>query len=89
MGYKIVYAKTPRKLVRLLPLQSLIAVCFLLFAIIVRLSWPEGTEILREVFVSDGLSRDAQALVAMAENLASGEPMSEAVSVFCQEIFGE
>lgn len=88
MGYRIVYGKSPGKRVNFLPLQTWIALALLLFVVSVRLSWPEGTEQLQKIFVSDNLSRDAEALVAMAENLAAGKDVQEAVAVFCQEIFG-
>ena len=88
MGYKIVYGKPARKPVRLLRLQSLVAVGLLMFAICVRLSWPAGHQLLRQVLVSQQLCKEAEALVAMAEDLAAGEKVTDIVAVFCQEVFG-
>ena len=88
MGYKIIYGKKKSKPVRLLGLQTMIALILLLFSVCVRLSWPEGTAKLRETLVSQELSREAKALAAMAEDLAAGEKVSDAVAVFCQEVFG-
>lgn len=86
MGYKIIYGKDPVKKHSFTRLQGLICGFFLLFSLAVRLFWPAGSQVLRDLFVTDQLSQGAQAAVAMVEDLQQGESVSDAVSVFCQEI---
>ena len=86
MGYKIVYGQDPVKKYNFTRMQGLICGFFLLFSLAVRLFWPAGTQVLRQVFVTDRISHGAQAVIAMVEDLQQGESVSDAVSVFCQEI---
>lgn len=87
MGYKIVYSKEKSKKHKILRLQALIAAFLLLFSIYVRISWPAGRAFLQSVLVSDSLSHGAEAVMALLENLEAGDSISDAVAVFCQEIF--
>lgn len=89
MGYRIVYNQDPVKKYRFLPLQNWIAMFLFLLALVVRITWPSGAQMLREIFVPKELSREAEAVVAMVQQLQLGDSISDAVEVFCQEIFGE
>ena len=48
--------------------------------------WPEGREVLREWFYPGNAVVTRQALIHMATGLQAGEPLGEAVLVFCREI---
>ena len=87
MGYKIVYGRKPPPKRNLVRIQTLICLCLLAFALCVRLSWPEGTKVMRQVLVSEQLSQEAEAFLGMIQQVRAGEPLTDAVAVFCQEIF--
>lgn len=86
MGYKIVYEKDPPKRFVFFRIQVFCAAFLLLFVLLARVIWPEGTETLRKLLVSEQLSHGAQAVAAMIEGLEAGESLSDVVEVFCQEI---
>ena len=90
MSYRIVYGPE-RKAVKerdlsSLRFRSLIAGFLLLFALIVKLLWPEGTEVLREVMIPADLNATEQAFQCMMEDLRSGENLGDAITVFCRQI---
>lgn len=75
MGYKIVYGKPTRKSGLLwLPL-----VFFLLFALSLRMLFPEFTELLLA-------GRLTEAVSSMTDQIANGSEIADAVQTFCQEI---
>lgn len=86
MGYKIIYGQDPVKKYSFTRIQGLICCFFLLFSFTVRLFWPAGAQVLRQAFVTDQFSHGALAVMEMVEDLQQGESVSDAVSVFCQEI---
>lgn len=90
MAYRIVYGtdKPPKEKSDFswLQFQVITAVFLLLFTLSVRQLWPEGTQKLREILLPDTQSVTQSAFETLAENLASGESIGEAVTVFCQEI---
>ena len=87
MGYKIIYGskKIPKR--NFWELQTLICVFMLVLALCVRLTWPEGTQLIRQILITDTLSQDAEAFMEMLRQVGAGESLSDAVAVFCQEIF--
>lgn len=86
MGYRIYYGKEKAKKYSFLPIQTLFAALFLLLSAGVRIFWPEGTDALRQILVSEELSQSAQAFMSMVENLENGDSVADVVAVFCQEI---
>ena len=42
---------------------------------------------MRQVLVSEQLSQEAEAFLEMIQQVRAGEPLTDAVAVFCQEIF--
>lgn len=75
MGYKIVYNKPPRKH----GLLWLSFGFFLLFALCVRILFPEFTQLLLA-------GKLTAAAAAMADQVAAGMKITDAVQAFCQEL---
>lgn len=86
MSYQIVYGNKSRKKSNLIRTQVIICIFLLLLALCVRVSWPEGSEMLQNVLISDQLSHDAEAFIQFVEQIWAGEDLAEAVGLFCQEI---
>ena len=83
MGYRIVYGEDPviQKKSRL----GLWTAAFLLvFVSVVRLTWPGGTEYLRNIF--EPAPQSAEAFSEMVENVGAGQGMGEAVTAFCRSV---
>lgn len=62
------------------------AACLVLFGALTLKFWPEGAQVLQEVFLPGDAAVTRQALANMAENLKEGEAIGDAVVVFCREI---
>ena len=90
MGYKIVYGDGPKsvydKNVTGNRLRILTAACFLAFCLLVRLVWPEGVAVLRDVMLPGEETVTELAFESMLDNLRSGEPVGDALTVFCREV---
>lgn len=90
MAYRIVYEEDPVKLTqcrtRPLRLQTMTAAFFLLFTLLVKVSWNEGTEKLREYLIPGALSVTQAAFQSFMEDLQEGEPVADALTTFCQDI---
>lgn len=90
MGYRIVYGPEPKfrshKTKENTRLRILVAGCLLLFAISVKLLWPEGTEKLRRTLLPGEMSQTEQAFSSMLENVREGEPLGEAFTAFCRQV---
>ena len=93
MSYKIVYgpdkayeAKTDpsRARLRLLTASFLLAGCLL-----ARTFWPEGTALLRSVLLPGNPTVTELAFLDMMEDLRTGEPINESLSVFCKTIVSD
>jgi len=89
MGYRVEYG--PVKKVRGLEkrvsgVSSLIAVCLLLFFILVGSFWPEGKEILQKLIFPGDPVVTAAALDNLTESLRSGEALSDSMAAFCIQI---
>lgn len=87
MGYRIVYGEDPfvgesAPKSRLRPLTAAFA---LAFVILVRCTWPQGSQILRQLLLpqTDGTGAAFQ---QMAQEIRAGEPVGEAVTAFCRGI---
>lgn len=93
MGYRIVYAEAePKKRVRpatAVRLRTLVAAVLLLFSIMVRLLWPDGTTILRSVFLPGNLSVTEVAFSEFVEDIRDGQSLEDSVTVFCRKIIHE
>ena len=87
MGYRIVYGEDPFAETgkRKSHLRSMTAGFALAFVILVRLFWPQGSDVLRTVL----LPRESAAFVQLTEALRAGEPLGDAVTAFCQRIVEE
>lgn len=88
MGYRIEYGpemKTSEPEKRS-SLRTWIAGALLLFSLVVRISWQEGTEILQSVLLPGDLSVTEIAFSEMMTDLRSGVTVADAVSVFCQRV---
>lgn len=90
MGYKIVYGPENKEKdapkVTLLRLQTLSAAFLLFFVLCVRTSWPAGTEKLQEILLPGKPSQAGTAFETLVENLQHGDDLTDAVTVFCQDI---
>ena len=64
----------------------MIAFTFLLFAILLRMHWQDGAEMLREVLLPGDLTVAEQAFSEMVVGLRNGEGMADALTSFCQRI---
>lgn len=92
LGYRIVYGgdepanfcdkSTGR-------LRTMVAVMFLMFSLIVRLSWPEGAEQLRTYLLPGVQTVTEQAFNQLCSDLRQGEPVAYAVEAFCSRIINE
>ena len=93
MGYRIDYGGVvPQNTVQTssrLKIRSFIAAAFLVFCIIVRLFWPEGTQTLQSVFLPHDPSLTEDAFLQLVEDLRQGEKLGDSVNVFCRKIVDE
>ena len=93
MGYRIVYGppirSRERKPAAGVRIRNLIAVFLFLFAVIVRLCWPEGAGMLREYLLPGDLSSVEEAYTVLLDQLRNGEELREAALVFCRSILYE
>lgn len=93
MGYRIVYdGPVPEMKTRTnstVRLRTMVAAFFLLFSIFVRLFWPEGTKTLQSVFLPAQLSITEQAFSELVHDCRQGQPLDDAISVFCRRIIHE
>ena len=93
MGYRIVYAgpasEQKTKSGSGIRFRSFVAAAFLIFSIFVRLLWPEGTSMLRTVFLPGDLSVTEQAFSELIADLRDGQPVGESVTAFCHRVIDE
>ncbi len=88
MGYRIVYGdeQPKRKQADGFGFRAMVAACLLLFALSVRLWWPEGRSLM-ERFVLPAEVNDMQtSFSAAVEDIRNGESFPEAVAAFYREI---
>lgn len=58
----------------------------ILFLLMTHFFWPEGRTALREMFLPGDPEITAEAFSSMVEGLRQGEPVSDAVTAFCQAL---
>lgn len=88
MGYKIVYSKPTRQKKSRKRIILFVSLFFLLFAVCTRISYPEAAGFLWNVLVSEQWTMEMEAFLEMITEGERGEGVTDAVQVFCQEIFG-
>ena len=90
MSYRIVYGPMPpvREARRSGPLrfQVLTALFLLLFVLLVRQAWPEGTQTLRRFLIPGEPTVTEEAFSGMIGEIRAGEPVGDAVTAFCRQI---
>lgn len=88
MGYRVEYGQASGKRKekwdgkRVLILTGIF---LLLFAWGIRLYWPEGSVLLRQIL----LPGEKAMVSAFMEDLKAGQPFSEAAAAFCREIIAD
>ncbi|MBQ8237774.1 MAG: hypothetical protein IJZ39_06490 [Oscillospiraceae bacterium] len=87
MGYRIVYGKDAFAETgeRKSHLRAMTAGFALALVVLVRIFWPEGTAVLRDVL----LPGQSTAFSQLTEDLRAGEPIGDAVTAFCRSIVEE
>lgn len=70
-------------------LRTMIAVMLLIFVLMVRLTWQEGTAVLQEVLLPGNLTVAQQAFSELVCDLREGERFMDALTFFCRMILDE
>ena len=83
MGYRIVYGEES-VMSRRSSLRLWTAVFLLAFVVSVRLTWPQGTEYLKNVLKP--ADQTVQAFAQMVDGVENGQGMGEAVTAFCRSV---
>ena len=92
MAYRIVYGTDPivqKHNTGTARIRILIALNFLIFAMVVRLLWPEGRELLVMQFLPGDPTMTEIAFSNLLDSLRQGSGMAESLTVFCREILYE
>lgn len=92
LGYKIVYFGEPVSEKRTggnLRLRAMIALCMLIFALTVRLTWTEGTEKLKAFLIPTELTVAQTAFYGMVDGIQSGVEIPDALRTFCITVLNE
>ena len=93
MGYRIVYGPTEnghREAVGgFARLRTMVAVILVMFSLLVRLTWQEGTDKLREYLLPGEQTLTQEAFSELVVDLRKGEHLKDALTVFCETIFNE
>lgn len=90
MGYRIRYGPEP-EFERQPPksrLQVLTAGFALAFVMLVRLLWPQGADLLRDVLLP-GEDVTTAAFTQMAADIQAGEDVADAVTAFCRSVVAD
>lgn len=92
MGYRVEYETVP-KVRRMEQKRSgtaaLTAMFFVVFLLVTSLLWPEGREVLREIFLPGDPAVTVAALETLADELQTGAQLGDALENFCQSIARE
>lgn len=90
MSYRIVYAGTEpshgRTCFQKGRFYRLLAGFFLLFCLLTKVCWPEGSDMMSRIVFSGDPEVTAQAVSVFMQHLRAGEDFSDAVTAFCLEI---
>ncbi len=70
-------------------IAALTALFFLLFVFLIHNTWPRGTQVLQGLLFPGDVQAAAAALEDLTQNLRTGQPLPEALEVFCQTIVQE
>ena len=62
---------------------------FLLFLLLVRLYWPAGTQVLRELLLPGASQTAFAAAETLTDQLREGEPFGQALENYCRRILAE
>ena len=93
MSYRIVYGgPTPENKMSnttAVRLRTMIAAALLIFSMIVRLLWPDGTTLLQSVFLPTDLTVAEEAFSVLLEEVRQGQPVDDSITAFCQKIIDE
>lgn len=88
MSYRIVYGPMPDPPGKETNswCRVLTAVFLLLFVLGVRMVWPDGRELLRNLLLPGEPGVTEVALVDLVEDLRSGTAVGESFTAFCQQV---
>lgn len=90
MSYRIEYGPAiPNRYITknsFLRLQSMTAICLLLFSLIVRHFFPAGTEMLRHILLPGELSVTQEAVETFMCDIRNGEDFTDSLTAFCEYI---
>ena len=67
----------------------MIAAAFLIFTMIVRLCWQDGSIIMKEYLLPQHLTVTEKAFSELVVDLREGQPVKEVLTVFCLSILDE
>lgn len=62
---------------------------FFLFLLLVRLYWPAGTQVLRQLLLPGASQTAFSAVEIIADGLREGEPFGQALESYCRRILSE
>ena len=89
MNYRIEYdgGRVKKRTIRVTKAKKL-SIIIVSAAVLVSgfLLWPRGRRMIRDAILPGDAAVTDHALQGLVENLQSGQPMSDAVEVFCKEI---
>ena len=60
---------------------------FLLFLLLVRLYWPAGTSVLRQLLLPGASETAFSSLKLLTQELWKGVPVPDAVEAYCRTVF--
>lgn len=90
MGYKIIYGDGPRRADDKAEsgnrIRILTATCLLMFCILVRMFWPEGTMLLRDVVLPGEQTVTEAAFETFLSGIRTGSSFQDALTAFCTEV---
>ena len=90
LSYRIIYGPMPvipqNKTTFRLRLRALTAAFLLVFVLVVRFTWPRGTETIRRILMPAESTVTEAAFSEMIVMIQDGEPVGNALTSFCRHI---
>ena len=90
MSYRIVYGPMPKvetsEKGSIIRLQIMTAAFVLLFAILVRIIWPEGSVVLQSMLLPNEAGIAESAFTDMISDIQQGDAMGDAITSFCKQV---
>ena len=90
MGYRIEYGPERKQVENgrgaSNRIRTMIAAWLLLFCLLVSAFWPKGSALLQNVLLPGEKTNSEAAFCHFVNNIRLGEPLGEAVSVFCRTV---